>query len=59
MEDEAVAEIRGLSENARRYLQHKLRNGLQSIVSSIETGSTESAADCVFSISDELKKMGL
>lgn len=59
VDEKAAAEIKGLSEDTRRYLQHKLRNGLQSIISSIEIGSPESASECVASISDELRKMGL
>lgn len=59
MDEQAMAEIRGLSENARRYLRHKLRNGLQSVISCIETGETGNASECVISISDELRKMGL
>lgn len=59
MDELAITEIKGLSENARRYLQHKLRNGLQSVISCIETGEPGGASDCVMSISDELKKMGL
>lgn len=57
--EQAVIEIKGLSENARSYLQHKLGNGLQSVISCIETGETGNASECVFSIADELRKMGL
>lgn len=59
MDDKTIAEIKGLSEDARHYLQHKIRNGLQSIISCIETGLPENASDCVLSISDDLRKLGL
>jgi hypothetical protein len=59
MEDDALMEIRGLSENARRHIQHKLRNGLQSVISCIEEGALEDASHRVIDISDELRKMGL
>lgn len=59
MEDAAVTEIRGLSENARRHLQHRLRDGLQSVVSCIETGAPETAVECALSMADELRRLGL
>lgn len=59
MEDDALIEIRGLSENARRHIQHKLRNGLQCVISCIEEGALEDASSRVIDISDELRKMGL
>ncbi len=61
MQDEksAVSEIRSISDNARRFLQHTLRNGLQSIVSSIEEGSCEDATECALSLSRELQRLGL
>ena len=58
-EKSAVIEIRHLSDNARRYLQHTLRNGLQSIVASIEEGSGDNAAECALSLSRELQRLGL
>jgi hypothetical protein len=59
MEDSAVTEIRNLSTSARRLLQHKLRNGLQSVISCIEDGALEDASNRVLDISDELRNMGL
>jgi hypothetical protein len=59
MDERALEEIRGLSENARRHLQHKIRNGLQSIISSIEEGELKDASSRVLDISDELRSMGL
>jgi hypothetical protein len=59
MEESAVMEIKDLSENARRHLQHKLRGGLQSVLSCIEEGALEDASNRVLDISDELRKMGL
>jgi hypothetical protein len=59
MEESAVMEIKNLSENARRHLQHKIRGGLQSVLSCIEDGFAEDASNCVLDISDELRKMGL
>ncbi|OGP14460.1 MAG: hypothetical protein A2052_06755 [Deltaproteobacteria bacterium GWA2_54_12] len=59
MEDNAVTEIKNLSENARRHLQHKLRGGLQSVISCIEEGALEDASNRVLDISDELRNMGL
>lgn len=59
MQEEAVREIRGLSEGARSHLQHKLRCGLQSVLSSIEEGALDDASSFVLDISDELRKMGL
>ncbi|MCC6502325.1 MAG: hypothetical protein IT362_04205 [Deltaproteobacteria bacterium] len=59
MEEDAIREIRGLSECARRHLQHKLRNGLQSVISCIEEGALEDASRSVLDISGELRKMGL
>lgn len=59
MEDNAVTEIRNLSTSARRYLQHKLRGGLQSVISCIEEGDLEDASNRVLDISDELRNMGL
>lgn len=55
----AVMEIRGLSENARHYLQHTLRNGLQSMLSSLEEGSGDDAAKCIIRLSQELGNLGL
>jgi len=59
MDDNAVTEIKNLSENARRHLQHKLRGGLQSVISCIEEGALEDASNRVLDISDELRNMGL
>jgi len=59
MQDDAVREIRGLSEGARSHLQHKFRNGLQSVLSCIEEGALDDASSLVLDISDELRKMGL
>jgi len=59
MENNAVTEIKNLSENARRHLQHKLRGGLQSVISCIEEGALEDASNRVLDISDELRNMGL
>lgn len=59
MIDDAVMEIRGLSEDARRHLQHKLRNALQSVASCIEEGAYDDASRTVLDISGELRKMGL
>lgn len=59
MEDSAILEIRNLSTSARRYLQHKLRSGLQSVISSIEEGALEDASNRVLDIADELRNMGL
>lgn len=59
MQDDAAREIRGLSEGARSHLQHKLRNGLQSVLSSIEEGALDEASRAVLDISGELRKMGL
>lgn len=59
MEDSAVTEIRNLSDNAKRHLQHKLRNGLQSVISCIEEGAIDDASNRVLDIADELRNMGL
>lgn len=59
MDESALKEIRNLSENARRHLQHKIRNGLQSVISSIEEGELKNASSRVLDISDELRNMGL
>ncbi len=59
MDESALMEIRNLSENARRHLQHKIRNGLQSVVSSIEEGEFKDASSRVLDIADELRNMGL
>lgn len=59
MEDSAVTEIRNLSDNAKRFLQHKLRCGLQSVISCIEEGALVDASNRVLDIADELRNMGL
>ncbi len=59
MEKSAVEEIRSLSEDARRYLAHRIRDGLQSVISAIELREMGEAACGVMDISDELRKMGL
>lgn len=59
MEKSVVDEIKSLSEDARRLLQHKIRGGLQSVMSAIELGELEGASSGVIDISDELRKMGL
>lgn len=59
MDEDAAREIRGLSLDARRHLQHKLRNGLQSVISCIEEGAYDDASKGVIDLSDELRKMGL
>jgi len=59
MQEEAVREIRALSAGARCLLQHKLRNGLQSVLASIEEGELDDASKAVLDISGELRKMGL
>lgn len=59
MEKSAVMEIRNLSENARRHLQHKLRNGLQTVIACIEEGALVDASNGVLDISDEMRDMGL
>lgn len=58
-EKSAAAELKRLSENARHCLQHTLRNGLQSIVASIEEGSCEDAAEAALCLSAELQRLGL
>jgi len=59
MEESAVTEIRNLSTSARRHLQHKLRGGLQSVISCIEEGDLVDASNSVLDIADELRNMGL
>jgi len=59
MEKSAVDEIKSLSEDTRRLLQHKIRGGLQSVMSAIELGELGDASSGVMDISDELRKMGL
>lgn len=59
MKKNAVEEIKNLSEDAKRLLQHKVRGGLQSVISAIELGEPGEASSCVMDISDELRKMGL
>ncbi|MBI2401103.1 MAG: hypothetical protein HYV23_08645 [Deltaproteobacteria bacterium] len=59
MEDNAITEIRNLSTSARRHLQHKLRGGLQSVISCIEEGALDDASNRVLDIADELRNMGL
>ena len=46
-EKSAIVEIKSISLNARHYLQHMLRNGLQSVLAGLEEGSSEEAAECV------------
>ncbi len=56
---EALREIKGLSSEARMYLQDRLRNGLQRILSSLEAKGPREARDAVFDLADELRRMRL
>ncbi|HBG46386.1 MAG TPA: hypothetical protein DDW94_05280 [Deltaproteobacteria bacterium] len=58
-EKSAIVEIKSISLNARHYLQHMLRNGLQSVLAGLEEGSSEEAAECVKELSCELGRLGL
>lgn len=59
MEDNAITEIRNLSTSARHFLQHKLRGGLQLVISCIEEGALVDASNRVLDIADELRNLGL
>lgn len=59
MEKNAVDEIKSLSMDTRRHLQHMIRDGLQAVVSAIELGKMREATRGVMDLSDELRKMGL
>ncbi len=61
MHDEAEAEeeIKALSANARMYLQHVLRNGLQSISGMVELRDLATARDVIHELAHKLRRMGL
>ncbi len=58
-ETKALDDIRNLSPDARAYMQDRLRNGLQRILSTIEAGAPFDAREAVFDLADELRKMRL
>lgn len=55
----AVREIKGLSVNARRYLQHTRRNALQSVAASVEAGTADEAEASIKGFDHELRRIGL
>lgn len=60
--DEAMAmeEVKGLSDNAQRYLQRLWRNQLQVFLLAVETGSSASMMrETVFDMKNMLTKLGL
>lgn len=58
-EAKAIAEIRGLSNDARYHLQHVWRNSLQVMAAGAETGRTDMVAEEVVKVTNELRRLGL
>ncbi len=55
----AKAEIKALSENARAYLSHHLRNPLQGIYGGIETGDMEAIKESAVDMKQRMERVGL
>ena len=59
-ESKAMEEVRGLSENTRRYLQILWRNQLQAFLSAIELNAGKNTIrDEVWHMSNSLRRLGL
>lgn len=48
-----------LPEDVRAHLRHRLRNGLQTIISSIEVGTRDASMDSVIDMGEDLRRLGL
>lgn len=48
-----------LPEDVRAHLRHRLRNGLQAIISSIEIGTRDASMDSVLEMGEDLRRIGL
>lgn len=55
----AIEEIKEMPFEARMYLKHIYRNGLQCIIGQVEMKQYESVKDEIFSLSEKLRGMGL
>lgn len=59
-ETEALAGIiSSMPEDVRALLRHRLRNGLQAIISSIEVGTRDASMDSVIGMGEDLRRLGL
>lgn len=58
---EALAKgiMAALPEDVRAHLRHRLRNGLQTIISSIEVGTRDASMDSVIDMGEDLRRLGL
>lgn len=58
---EALAKgiISSMPEDVRALLRHRLRNGLQAIISSIEAGTRDASMDSVIGMGEDLRRLGL
>ncbi len=63
MTDDTEALAKGimtaLPEEVRAHLRHRLRNGLQAIISSIEVGTRDASMDSVIDMGEDLRRLGL
>ncbi|MEK6758313.1 MAG: hypothetical protein AABY51_00920 [Deltaproteobacteria bacterium] len=60
-ETEALAKgiMTALPEEIRAHLRHRLRNGLQAIISTIEVGTIDASMDSVIDMGEDLRRLGL
>jgi hypothetical protein len=57
-QDKAIEELRGLSQEAKEYLGHHIRNGLFCIAGNIEIGKLQEAKDAVYHMEKDLARIG-
>lgn len=57
-QEKAITELQGLSNDAKKYLSHHIRNSLALITFGIDQGKTDAAQKAVWHIVEDLKKIG-
>jgi hypothetical protein len=57
-QERGIEELKALSPEAKRYLNHHFRNSLTGIIAGIETGNLDIAKQEAWHISEDLKRIG-
>lgn len=57
-ESRAIAEIQGLSDDAKGHISHHLRNSLQGVISALYMGDKEKVEEVLEHIVEDLKRWG-